>query len=410
MEVKMLKRLILISTILFLNFSFLYSAEISQWRGPNRNGIYLEKNLLKKWPENGPKLLWSVEDLGSGYSSAAVTNDRVYITEMVDETGYLRAYTINGKFLWKKSYGKDWDGQYPGTRTTPAVYEGRLYLMSGVGKVFCFEAAKGEILWAVDLQKIFGARNIRWGMTESLLIDGDKVICTPGGSKVTMAALDRFTGKTIWTCKANGEKSAYCSPLLINYGKLRMLVTMIEKSIIGVNVDTGEFLWSFRHVTDYDIHANTPIYKDGYIYCTSGYGTGGVKLKLSADGKSVQEVWRNKTLDSQIGGAVLVDGYIYGSGHSKNGWQCLNWNTGEVKYRSRELGGKGNIIYAEAMLYCYSERGYVAIVKPDPSGFDVVSSFKILNGSNPHWAHLVISAGRLYVHRGNALMVYSISQ
>lgn len=404
----MLKRLILI--VLLLNVSFLYSAESSHWRGPNRNGIYPEKNLLKKWPENGPKLLWSVEDLGKGYSSAAVTKNKVYITEMVDGIGYLRAYTLTGKFLWKKSYGKDWEKSYDGTRTTPTVLDGRIYLMSAFGNVFCFEATKGVKLWSVDLQKTFGARNITWGMTESLLIDGNKVICTPGGSKVTMAALDRFTGKTIWTCKANGEKSAYCSPLLINHGKLRILVTMIEKSIIGVNADTGEYLWSHRHVTEYDIHANTPIYKDGFIYCTSGYGTGGVKLKLSADGKSVQEMWRNKSLDSQIGAAILVDGYIYGSGHSTNGWQCLDWNTGEVKYKSRELGGKGNIIYADGMLYCYSERGFVALVKPNPDVFEVVSSFKIKKGSNPHWAHLVISDGRLYVHHGNVLLVYSISK
>ncbi len=406
----MQKRLILLSIVLLLNVSFLYSAENSQWRGPHRNGIYPEKNLLKKWPENGPKLLWSVEDLGKGFSSTSVAKNKVYITEMVNGTGYLRAYSISGKFLWKKSFGKDWDGQYPGTRTTPIICDGRLYLMSGVGMVFCFDAANGNSLWAVDLQKKFGARNIRWGMTESLLIDGNKVICTPGGNEVTMAALDRLTGKIIWTCKANGEKSAYCSPLLIKHGKIRMLLTMIEKSIIGVNAETGEFLWSFRHVTDYDIHPNIPIYMDGFIYCTSGYGTGGVKLKLSTDGKSVQEVWRNESLDSQMGAAVLVDGFIYGSGHATNGWQCLDWNTGEVKYRSRELGGKGNIIYADEMLYCYSERGYVALVKPGSAGFEVVSSFKIKKGSNPHWAHLVISDGRLYVHHGNALMIYSISK
>ena len=254
------------------------------------------------------------------------------------------------------------------------------------------------------------AQNIEWGMTESLLIDGNKVFCTPGGPNATLAALDRITGKTIWTTKTNGQKSGYCSPILIEHGKKRMIVTLAQKSVVAINADDGKFLWQYPHITDYDVNPNSPIYQDGFLYCFSGYGTGGEKLKIAADGNSTQKVWQDKTLDCHIGAAVLVDGYIYGSGHKNRGWHCLDWNTGEVKYTSRELGGKGNIIYADGLLYIYSERGDVAIVKPNPNAFEVVSSFTVEKGSDPHWAHLVIDEGRLYVRHGKALLVYSIAK
>ena len=191
---------------------------------------------------------------------------------------------------------------------------------------------------------------------------------------------------------------------------MRLIATMIQKSIIAVNAADGKFFWQYPHATDYDINANSPIYQDGFIYCLSGYGSGGEKLQIAADGKSVQKVWQNETLDSQIGAAVLVDGFLYGSGHKNRGWRCLDWNTGEEKFATRALGGKGNIIYADGMLYIYSEAGDVALVKPNPNAFVVVSSFKVVKGSDPHWAHLVIDEGRLYVRHGNALLVYSIAK
>jgi outer membrane protein assembly factor BamB len=256
----------------------------------------------------------------------------------------------------------------------------------------------------------FGARNLRWGMTESLLIDGDRLFCTPGGRNVFMAILDRHTGKTIKKIKMNGELSGYCSPTLIKHGEKKIILTMSGRSLVGLDAEEGTFLWNHSHRTRYDINPNTPYYHDGFIYTVSGYGTGGQLFKLSADGNKIDKIWENETLDSQMGATMLVDGYIYGSGHDNRGWHCIDWKTGKVQFTSRELGSKGNIIYADGMFYCYSERGDIGLVKPNPAKFEIISSFKVTEGSGEHWAHPVIHQGRLYIRHGNTLMAYDIAR
>jgi outer membrane protein assembly factor BamB len=406
----MLKKMALLSFVLFIVVmnSVVYPVVHSQWRGPNRDGIYSdEKNLLKKWTETGPTVLWSVNGLGEGFSSPAVTSDKIYVTGMLDKMGYLFAFDKNGKLLWKKSYGAEWEKSFPGCRTTPLIVDDRVYLMSGYGRVVCMNAQTGDEVWAVDTAKDFSAQLLQWGITESLLVEGDRLICTPGGPQATVVALDRKTGKTIWICKGNGENSGYCSPILVQQGKTKLIITMTQKSIIGVNFDNGTLLWTFPHVTDWDINPNTPIVKNGNVFCLSGYGSGSVMLKMNADGTSVQKAWENKEFDSQIGSAVLIDGYLYGSGHNSKGWKCVDWQTGQQKYVSNELG-KGNIIAADGMMYCYSEKGELGLVQPNPNQFTVISTAKVSLGNNQHWAHLVIRDGRLYVRHGDTLIVYSV--
>lgn len=397
--------------ILMLFFCFplsiAYGQVDSQWRGPNRDGVFPNESLLKAWPEEGPVLIWTVDGLGDGYSSAAVTADRVYVTGMTGGEGFLHAFDKDGKPVWKASYGPEWNGSRPGARTTPTVVGDKIYLMSAKGQAVCIDK-DGKKVWSVDLMARFGARNLQWGMTESPLVDGDRVFCTPGGRRVMMAALDRHSGETVWTIKGTGETSGYCSPCLIRHGGKRLILTMTGASIVGVDPDTGELLWRHSHVTDYSVNANTPLYHDGHIYAVSGYGTGGQMFALSEDGKSVKRVWSQAKLDSQMGAAVLVDGYIYGSGHKNRGWHCLDWKTGKVMYSARKIGNKGAIIFSDGMMYCYSERGDVALVKPDHQEFMVVSSFRIKKGSGEHWAHPVIHDGRLYIRHGDALMVYQI--
>jgi len=394
---------------LSLNLSFALGQIESQWRGPDRDGVYPGENLLRKWPETGPKLLWLAEGLGAGYSSPAVTSNRVYLTGMISGEGFLFAFDREGKLVWKSSYGPEWDGSRPGARTTPTVVDDRIYLMSAEGRAVCF-STDGNKIWSINLMQEFGARNLEWGMTESLLVDGDRVFCAPGGGNVMIAALDRHSGKAIWKIKGTGKTSGYCSPCLVKHGERRLLLTMTARSVVGIDADSGEYLWRHSHVTDYVVNANTPLYHDGYLYTVSGYDTGGQMFELSEDGKSIKRVWSQDTLDSQMGAAVLVDGYIYGSGHQNRGWHCLDWKTGKVRYTAREIGNKGAIIFSDGMLYCYSERGDVALVKPNPQKFEVVSSFEIKKGSGEHWAHPVIRDGRLYIRHGNALMVYHIAK
>ena len=386
-----------------------FAQDIAQWRGSNRDGSYSETGLLKSWPEEGPGLLWHYDDLGEGHSSAAVTRDRIFTAGMTNGIGYIFSFTIDGKLLWKVPYGEDWTESWPGTRSTPLVYDGKVYFISGFGKLVCMSADKGDKIWTLDVLKDLHGRNIKWGVTENLLIDGNKLYCTPGGADTNVVALDRNTGKLIWISKGNSEKSAYCSPMLITLANRKIFVTQTENSILGIDAADGKLLWRHDQPNKYSVHANTPLFHNGTLYCVSGYGQGGVMLKIAADGSAKQELWRNKSLDTRMEGVVLVNDRIYGSDDSNKAWWCLDWKTGKEIY-SEKITNKGNIIFADGRLYCYGDSGEIVLVKPMPDGFTKISSFKVPYGSNQHWAHPVIANGRLYVRHGNSLMVYDLKQ
>lgn len=402
------KRNLIISGILLLSLEMLNAGDVtSNWRGPNRDGKYLDTNLLESWPKEGPEMIWSFTGLGQGFASAAVTENNIYTTGMVEKIGYVFAFDKSGNLLWKREYGKEWNKNYPGTRTTPIIAGDLLYIESTHGEVVCLNAGDGTVVWRTNLFDEYGARNIRWGMTESLLIDGDRVICTPGGKKDNVVALNRFNGEKIWTSPGGGGRSAYCSPVLIEHGSKRIIVTMTDQYIIGVNAENGDVLWKHKHRTSYDVNPNTPYYHDGKVYCVSGYGTGGIQLILSPDGEDIKEVWRNETLDSQKEAFIVLDGYIYGTSHLKPGWHCLKWETGEETFTDPGLG-QGNVIFADGLIYHYSDNGKVGLIRPNPERFDLISSFEITLGTLQHWAHLVISDGILYIRHGDTLMAYNI--
>ncbi len=387
-----------------------------QYRGPNRDGKSAETGLLQKWPEGGPRQLWSVEGLGTGFASAAVADGFIYTTGMLDSEGFLFAYDLNGKFQWKVSYGPEWNRSHKGTRTIPTVDADRVYVFSGTGVLACFDAKSGEKKWAVDTLEKFQGRNIMWGIAESVLIVGPCAICTPGGPDASVVALDKMTGKTIWTSKGLSENSAYCTPALIEIRDTRLIVTMLKKSVVGLDAKTAKVLWkdNVKIGIGRANHPVTPLYHDGHVYFTAGYDKGGVKYKLSADGTEATKMWDDETLDVHHGGVVLVDGYIYGAnwkGNARGDWVCLDWDTGKVMYETKWNGNKGAIIYADNMLYCYDENtGDVALIKASPKSFEIVSSFRITRGSGKHWAHPAISDGRLYIRHGDVLMVYDIKR
>lgn len=386
----------------------------SQWRGPNRDGIYPDTHLLKEWPAEGPELLWSFEGLGTGQGSVAVANEKVYITGIPDtitSEGCLFAFDTNGKLLWKKNYGKDWTGIFPGARSTPTVVDDLVYVESGNGSVICMNAQNGETVWTVDFFKDFQADSVQFGFAESLLVDGDKIYCTPGGKVNNMVALNRFTGKKIWSSPAYGEMATYCSPILINHNGQRLVVNLTSTSIIGLDADTGEMYWRINQFQDNKIHANTPVYFEGKLLVLSASkrdSSGLVMLKLSPDGKKADIVWRNKEYTNLMGGFILNDGFVYGSAHIQPKWFCVDTNTGLTKYIARELGG-GPVIFADGLFYCYSEKdGEIALAKGNPEQFSIISKFKVPLGTAQHWAHPVIANGKLYVRHNDAVMVYDI--
>ena len=337
--------------------------DVAQWRGPNRDGIYNETGLLKKWPDAGPRLLWHFDELGDGHTSAAVTGSGIYTSGMIDGTGFVFAFDQSGKLLWKKEYGKEWAENWNGTRSTPLVIDNKLYVLSSYWKLVCMNTANGQIVWSADLKKDYGAQNNEWGISENLLFDGNVLYCTPGGSEASLVALDRNTGKMIWKSKANGNKSAYCSPLMIKIQNRKIIVTMMEKAVCGFDAATGQLLWQYEHINDTGVHPNIPVYINGYLYCTSGYGKGGEMLKLSDDGNSVTEVWKNSELDSRTGGVVVLNGRIYGSGDRNKKIFCLDWQTGKQIFSTKEMA-PATLIADDGLLYVYSESGKVFLVEP----------------------------------------------
>ncbi|MBW8330607.1 MAG: PQQ-like beta-propeller repeat protein [Prolixibacteraceae bacterium] len=403
-------RLSSVIVILFVCLSVVSNAqEATKWRGVNSSGIYSVDKLLPQWPADGPQIIWSFDKLGQGFSSPAFANDKIYINGMVEGQAILFVLDQNGKELQQFKYGKEFDASYPGTRSTPTIVGDLAYLFTGHGIITCLNLTSGKAVWEKDCLANYDATNITWGYTEALLVDGDKVFVTPGGKTNNVMALNRMNGETIWSCPGLGELSAYSTPLLIKLPGRELFVTHTHSHVLGIDAATGKMLWNFGHPNQWAVHPNTPIYHDGGLFVFSGYGQGGEKLKLSADGSSVTKEWEITSFDSRMGGAVLIDGYLYGSGDKDRSWQCIDWKTGEQKYSSTEVG-KGVTIAANKKLIGYSERGELFMADANPSGLKVISKTKVALGSEQHWAHPVITKGILYVRHGNALIAYKISE
>jgi outer membrane protein assembly factor BamB len=279
-----------------------------------------------------------------------------------------------------------------------------------LGQLVSLDAKSGEQFWTLNILDEFDAKNITWALAESVVIDGDHLICCPGGPKASVVALDKTTGNTVWTAKSTGEKTGYATPALAECAGLRMILTMNAKALIGVNADTGDLLFRHGHETEYDVNATTPIYHDGQIFITSGYGSGSEMLKLTVDGQqaSVEPLWQAKELDNHHGGVILLDGYVYGTS-ARGKWICLNWDTGEVMYSERGVG-KGSLTYADGMLYTFSENRKVGLVEATPARHEVISQFELPKGGpGKSWAHPVVCGGRLYLRHSDQLCVYNVA-
>ncbi len=409
-----IKKLSLIICLLAFIGQSNYAQKMYEWRN-NRTGIYSDKNLMKTWPVSGPEMVWEYKGIGNGYGSPVFTTDRMYILGEIDTTGYLFAFDLKGNLLWKVSYGEEWIKSYRGSRCAPTVVDNLIYITSGMGNIFCFDSYKGEKKWSADLIKDLHGNYTMFGHSESPIIDDDKVFLTAGGKDTNVVAFNRFTGKIIWTCKGVGERPAYNSPNIIKLKNRNILVTFSAYALMGIDTRTGQLLWT--HIQDNvplaehalgmgDTHSNTILYENGFIYYVAGDGNCAVKLKLSDDGSTITQVWRNKDVDSFMGGFVKLDSLIYTDGSSKKNFNCVNANTGQT------IGtlaiGTGSTIADEGLIYFYSQKGIVSLINPNPKKMEVISSFKITKGTAEHFSHPVINNGKLYVRHGNEIMAYSI--
>jgi len=383
-----------------------------QWRGAQRDGLSTEAGLLSSWPMNGPKLLWSVDGLGTGWSCPIIVGQHVHITGDVGEDLVIFAFDHRGKPVWQTKNGKAWKGPYPGARACCAFSEGLLYHLNAHGRLACLDAMSGQEQWAVSVLERFGGKNITWALSECLLLDGPHVIVTPGGTKALMAALDKRSGRTIWTTEALEEDLAsHSSPILFRFGARRILANCSSAHGFGVDADTGELLWTVPLKNPHGVNASTPIYGKGCIYYVTPYAEQGRLYRLRAQGSRItaQHVWTSP-LDTVTGSSVLINNTLYAAGYRKSKWWfAVDWSTGETQCQLKDLT-TGAAIHAQGLLYCLDEKGTVALVKPGPQSLDVVSRFKPMTGrvKNDAWAHPVLCHGRLYIRYHDQLWCYDV--
>ena len=403
----------------FLTLSVLLSASIRvfphdwpQWHGPNRDGVSAETGLLKTWPTNGPALLWKNTEVGNGYGSVAVADGSVYITGAIEGKGVLTALATDGKKRWAHAYGPEHTGVYPGARCTPTIHDGLVYVVSGPGVVSCVKVDSGDQVWKRDMVADFGGRpSIKWGFGESVLIDGNNVICTPAGSNVTCVALNRKTGETVWQSPGLDQRHAMCSPVLVEHGKRRIIVTQVVRHIVGLSANNGEILWKFEMLQDRHHHdavkTFTPICADGHVFISCGRTKlGSVKLRLSNN----TPAWSQLRFQTGIGGAVLYNDRVYGHA-GRAGWACVDWKTGKMLHESKEIcgGSNGTCIAADGMLYCRGLNGRLDLVRILPNSFEVTGSFAVPGPANDkQWAHPTIANGVLYVRHREFLLALSL--
>ncbi len=400
--------------------------KISEWREDNRTGVSSETGLMKSWPENGPALIWQNLELPNGHSSLSFGNNTIYLTGNDGKKDILVALDTYGKIKWQTPYGDAWTASNPESRCTPTVEADKVYVSSGSGDIACIDGISGKIIWSLKASEIYKGTFGEWGIAESLIVDGQKLYFTPGGPETTTIALDKATGELIWKSKSIDDGPAYVSPILIGYAGKNLIINVSLNYIFAVDASDGSVMWSINHTQALDskksvaiwpdapnIKCVTPLFYDGKIYVTGGYDHGSILLSLNQDGTNASVEWTDPVLDVHHGGVVLVNGYIYGSNwlsNSDGNWCCLEWNTGRKMYEEH-WKCKGSIISADGMLYIYDEKnGNVGLLKPDPEKFDLVSSFKVKEGTGPYWSHPVINNGNLFIRHGNALMAYDIKE
>jgi outer membrane protein assembly factor BamB len=389
-------------------------ADWPAWRGPRRDAICREKGLLQQWPPEGPPLAWRTTGLGQGYSGPAIVGRTLYTMGNKDGREWVIALDVDngGRQRWATALGPiTYDGQYPGTRATPTLDGRRLYVVGTAGTLACLDASSGREQWSRSLVTDFGGAVPRWGYSESVLIDGDLLLCTPGGSRATMAALDKNTGRVVWQSPI-GDPASYASVVKAQLAGVDQYVQFTGKGVVGVDARTGRFLWRYD-APSYDrfggINIATPICANDNVFAASDYNVGGglAAIEKTPQGLAAREVYFTKDMKNHHGGLILLDGVLYGC-NNPGILTCMDFNTGTVRWQSREPG-KCSLLYADGMLYCRDEKGPISLVEADPDRFLLRGRFDQPDRSEDRaWPHLVIADGRLYVRDQDLLLCYDV--
>jgi outer membrane protein assembly factor BamB len=403
-----------------LAMSVASASDWPQWRGPDRNGISDEKWFRKAWPKGGPDLLWKVSDIGRGYSTPAVVGDRVYVLGSEGtENEFVEALSArDGKKLWSTRLGKvgnpKQNPNFPAARSTPTVEGDVVYALGSDGDLACIQASSGKVQWQKNLRKEFGGKPGTWAYSESPLVDGDTLVCTPGGSEATLVALNKKTGDVMWKCATpEGDEAAYSSAIIVEAAGKKQYVQLLQKGLVGVDAKTGQLLWRYgKPVSVYGANIPTPVSAGDTIYVGSA-GTGGGAVKIaSKDGKLEPEpLYFGPKYPTAIGGTVKVGEYLYGC--SGQTLECVEFATGKIKWEERSVA-PGSLCYADGLLFLHGENGEVALVEASPDGYHEKGRFTPAeqpakaNGMEKAWAYPVASNGRLYIRDHESLWCYNV--
>lgn len=407
-------------TIAFIVFigviaSFANAADWPQWRGPNRDGISKETGLLKEWPKEGPKLLWQLKEIGAGYSTPSVVGGRVYVmsNEGMDKE-FVQALDANdGKQIWTTTVGKvgpNEGPQYPAARSTPTVDGDALFALGSDGDLACLETKTGKIRWQKNLRKDFQGKPGNWAYSESPLVDGDAVVCTPGGVEATLVALNKKNGELIWkSAVPGGDQAAYSSIVIADADGVKQYVQFLQKGLVGLDAKTGKFLWRYdQTVKGSPANIPTPVAYNGYIYSSTGKGGGGL-VKVKNKGAEAEQVYHNPKLPTSIGGAVKIGDNLYGT--TAKTLVCANFTTGDIKWQEASVGA-GSLCSADGRLYIHGENGEVALVEATPEAYREKGRFTPPDqpdrGRSKAWAYPAIADGRLYIRDAGSLWCYDI--
>ena len=398
-----------------------FAEDWPQWRGPNRDGISKETGLLKEWPKDSPRLIWQVNDLGGGYSTPSVAGGRIYVTAnkgLGDEFVTARD-AKDGSLLWSTRIGKvgnpDQQPNYPAARSTPTLDGAVLYALGSDGELLCLETATGKLRWRKSLRADLGGQPGTWAYSESPLVDGDVVVLTPGGTQATVVALDKKTGEVIWKCAVpGGARAGYASIVAADAGGVRQYVAYTGDGLFGVDAKTGKLLWRYGKTTGaVGMSILTPVVGEGLVYSgNEPLGGAAIRILVDAGTAKVDEVYRSMKLPRMIGGAVLVDDYLYGT--SGMALVSAEFKTGQIKWAERSVA-PGAVAYADGRLYLHGESGEMALVEATPEAYREHGRFtppnppkRRANAGEKAWAYPVIANGRLYIRDADSLWCYDI--
>ncbi len=383
------------------------SAEWPQWRGANRDGISKETGLLKQWPETGPPLAWKVAGAGRGYSSLAASKGRLYTMGLRGEREFVIAFDFKtGKEVWATPHGSAFrNDRGDGPRGTPTVDGDRIYALGGSGDLSALDAASGKVIWTMNVLQKFGGSNITWGISESPLVMGEKLLVNPGGPGASVVALNKKDGSLIW--KSQSDRAGYSSAIPVTFGGKSQVVFLTHTRGLGLDLETGALLWDYPKAANDVANAATPVARGNRVFITSDYGNGGglVEIKPGEKGVTASEVYFTKEMRNHHSSSVLVGEHLYG--FSGGILTAMKFDTGEVAWKDRSVG-KGALVYADGMLYLLSENGVVGLAEATPEGYREKGRFRIPQDSLPTWAHPIVAGGHLFLRDQDTIFAYDL--